>query len=85
MAATTDAAELPQACCLGGFRWAGEPTGTTTTLASLPTYVAGSNPAAAVLLIHDLLGWTFPNIRLLADAYAAEADVTVYVRSRYEE
>ena len=32
-----------------------------------------------MLLIHDLVGWTFPNVRLLADHYAQETDATVYV------
>jgi dienelactone hydrolase len=32
-----------------------------------------------VLIVHDLLGWTFPNVRLLADHYAREANATVYV------
>lgn len=31
------------------------------------------------MLIHDLFGWTFPNVRLLADHYATEADATVFV------
>jgi len=31
------------------------------------------------MIVHDLLGWTFPNVRLLADHYARGADVTVYV------
>lgn len=42
-------------------------------------YVAGDNRDIAILLVHDLLGWSFPNIRLLADHYAREADTTVYV------
>jgi dienelactone hydrolase len=33
----------------------------------------------AIIVIHDLYGWTFPNIRLLADHYAAEVGATVYV------
>ncbi|KAJ5098626.1 hypothetical protein N7532_005627 [Penicillium argentinense] len=39
----------------------------------------GSNSDVAILVIHDLFGWTFPNIRLLADAYAEEVNATVYV------
>jgi dienelactone hydrolase len=31
------------------------------------------------MIIHDLPGWTFPNVRLLADHYAREANATVYV------
>lgn len=45
-----------------------------------PRYLRdGSNPDAGVLVIADLFGWTFPNVRLLADHYAREANVTVYV------
>jgi hypothetical protein len=28
---------------------------------------------------HDVFGWTFRNIRIMADQYAQEADTTVYV------
>ncbi|KAJ9138352.1 Dienelactone hydrolase family protein [Pleurostoma richardsiae] len=66
-------------CCLKGFEWNGSPGGETSKIADTDTYVVGHNPNAAVLLIHDLFGWSFPNIRLLADHYAREANVTVYV------
>ena len=33
----------------------------------------------AILMVHDIFGWTFPNARLLADHYAKEADATVYL------
>lgn len=66
-------------CCLKGFKWEGTPTGCIDKLANINTYITGSNPDIAVLLIHDLLGWTFPNIRLLADHYASETNATVYV------
>ncbi|KAF7553574.1 hypothetical protein G7046_g7074 [Stylonectria norvegica] len=66
-------------CCLKGFEWDGTPTGHTEKLANLDVYVAGNSPSAAVLIIHDLLGWSFPNVRLLADHYAREANVTAYV------
>jgi dienelactone hydrolase len=55
------------------------PTGRLDKLAQNDAYVTGDNSDKAVLLIHDLLGWTFPNIRLLADHYAQEVDATVYV------
>jgi dienelactone hydrolase len=78
------------ACSLHTSLWEGTPTGTETTLPDMPnnpTYIASppSPPTAsesrqvAILLIHDLLGWTFPNTRLLADAYAREANATVYL------
>ncbi|KAJ0422983.1 Alpha/Beta hydrolase protein [Aspergillus carlsbadensis] len=68
-------------CCLKTFTWNGTPTGRITTLAANQTYIAGdnSNSNLAILIIHDLLGWSFPNVRLLADHYAREANATVYV------
>ena len=42
-------------------------------------YVTGSNSNVAIMLIHDMFGWTFPNTRVLADTYAKEVDATVYV------
>ncbi|KAK1757056.1 alpha/beta-hydrolase [Echria macrotheca] len=75
-------ADLPvPPCCLKAFQWDGTPTGTEGYLPGSPnkTYITGTNPNVAVFVIHDLLAWTFPNIRLLADHYAREIDATVYV------
>lgn len=73
-------------CCLQGFEWDGKPVGREDTLGdSHPAYVTGSNSDVAILLIHDLFGWTFVNTRLLADHYAREADATVYVPDLYVE
>lgn len=66
-------------CCKTGFKWDGEPTGTTTKIGGLDTYVAGSNKERAILMIHDVFGWTFPNLRILADQYATETNSTVYL------
>ena len=66
-------------CCVTGFKWDGTPSGKEGMLGENKSYITGSNKDAAVLLIHDLFGWTFPNLRLLADHYAEEADATVYV------
>ena len=66
-------------CCLKHFTWDGSPTGTETTLANNPTYVTGSNTDAAVLYVHDALGWQFSNARLLADHFAKEANATVFM------
>ncbi|ROW11330.1 hypothetical protein VMCG_00889 [Cytospora schulzeri] len=66
-------------CCLTGFQWSGTPAGTVGKLASNDAYIAGDNPAVAIKLIHDLFGWEFPNIRLLADHIARDAGATVYV------
>lgn len=35
-------------------------------------------------MIHDVYGWTLPNLRLLADHYAAEAKATVYLPDFYD-
>lgn len=66
-------------CCLKGFEWEGKPAGREGKLAGLDAYITGDNPSAAILIVHDLFGWTFPNVRLLADHYAREANATVYV------
>ncbi|KIX93993.1 uncharacterized protein Z520_10330 [Fonsecaea multimorphosa CBS 102226] len=71
-------------CCLKSFAWEGTPRGRVDKLGALDCYIAGSEnddkrPAMGILFIHDLLGFTFPNTRILADHYAAEADATVYV------
>lgn len=77
----TASQSMPPSCCLLGTTWtaSGTPTGRIGTLASKNTYIAGADRTGAVLLIPDLLGWTFPNTRLLADAYAASAACTVYI------
>ncbi|KIX06661.1 uncharacterized protein Z518_04637 [Rhinocladiella mackenziei CBS 650.93] len=66
-------------CCLKGFAWEGTPAGRIEKLANIDVYVTGESSERAVLIVHDLLGWTFPNVRLLADHYGREADATVYV------
>jgi dienelactone hydrolase len=66
-------------CCLKTFTWGGTPIGKEVKLAANNSYVTGDNPDAAVLFIHDLFGWKYQNVRLLADHYAQEAGVTVYV------
>ena len=70
-------------CCLSGFKWEGQPIGSEGKLAGVDTYVTGSNKKAAVMIVHDLFGWTWSNARLLADHYAEEADVTVYLPDLY--
>ena len=66
-------------CCLSGFEWSGTPVGKETKLANNDAYVTGTNKDAAILLIHDVYGWTFGNTRLLADHFANEVGATVYV------
>lgn len=66
-------------CCLKGFAWDGTPMGRVAKLAINDAYVTGSNSRVAILVIHDLFGWIFPNIRLLADHYATEIGATAFV------
>ncbi|KAI2602469.1 dienelactone hydrolase family protein [Hypoxylon sp. NC1633] len=66
-------------CCLKGFKWSGTPVGKTGKLGDNDTYITGDNPDVAILIIHDIFGWTFPNLRLLADHFAQEANATVYL------
>ncbi|KAI1259422.1 putative hydrolase [Xylariaceae sp. FL1019] len=66
-------------CCIKTFRWEGTPTGKESTLANNKCYVTGDNKDAAVLIIHDIFGWSYNNVRLLADHYASEIGATVYV------
>lgn len=66
-------------CCKEGFKWAGNPVGKETTIASNKTYVTGDNKDVAIVIVHDVFGWTLPNLRLLADHFAKEADATVYL------
>ncbi|RYP02473.1 hypothetical protein DL765_010739 [Monosporascus sp. GIB2] len=66
-------------CCVKGFKWDGQPAGRVEKLGNNDVYIAGDNSEAAVLYVHDLLGWSFPNARLLADHLAEELNATVYV------
>ncbi|KAI1215179.1 dienelactone hydrolase family protein [Annulohypoxylon truncatum] len=68
-----------QECCIKGFKWSGTPTGKISKLNDNDVYIAGDNPDVAVMIIHDVLGWTFPNARLLADHFANEINATVYL------
>lgn len=67
------------ACCVRGFQWDAMPKGKETQLADRDCYCTGSNTEVAILLIHDLGGWKFPNSRVLADHLATEVNATVYV------
>lgn len=59
-------------CCFKSFTWDGTPSGREDKLAGLPTYITGTNTDAAVLYVHDALGWKHNNARLLADHFAKE-------------
>ncbi|EXL67881.1 esterase/lipase [Fusarium oxysporum f. sp. conglutinans race 2 54008] len=66
-------------CCVKGFRWDATPRGRNGKVAGINCYVTGSNEGVAIMMIHDLFGWTFSNTRILADYYAEEVGATVLV------
>lgn len=70
-------------CCVTGFKWHGQPQGKEATIAGKKAYIVGSHPDRAVLFLHDALGWTWENSRLLADHFAEEVDATVYLPDLY--
>lgn len=63
-------------CCATGSLHTGTPTGKIEKLHGLDVYVAdppnGAAPTGIVVIIPDAFGWTLPNNRILADAYAKE-------------
>lgn len=65
--------------CKTGFKWNGTSVGKETTLNSAGAYVTGDSKDAAILIVTDIFGWKLPNIRIIADHYAKEANATVYV------
>ncbi|KAL8868350.1 MAG: hypothetical protein Q9174_005049 [Haloplaca sp. 1 TL-2023] len=80
---------MSSSCCLKGFPWSGTPTGRESKIKlnslgkDIDTYIAGSDTEKAILIVADLLGWTFTNTRLLADCFAKEVGATVYIPDLY--
>jgi hypothetical protein len=72
---------VPDDCkdCLRVSFWQGTPEGEETTLGKNAAYKVGNNSDVAILLVHDAAGWTFNNVRLLADYFAKEVGATVYM------
>ncbi|PGH05031.1 hypothetical protein AJ79_06918 [Helicocarpus griseus UAMH5409] len=66
-------------CCCRTFDWGGKPAGTEKVYGNVTTYVTGHTSNKAVLVVHDLLGWEYVNLRLLADHYAREVGATVFI------
>ncbi|CAK7228795.1 hypothetical protein SBRCBS47491_007027 [Sporothrix bragantina] len=69
------------ACCVKGFKWNGKPEGRIAKIAGgrYDTYVAGNSTKAALLIVADVFGWSTDNVRIMADHFAREANVTVFV------
>jgi dienelactone hydrolase len=67
--------------CLSGHVKDGKPSGIVATIHGFSTYVARpeGTPKGLVVLIPDVFGWELSNCRLLADAYAKEGGLLVYL------
>lgn len=68
-------------CCLSGVVATGTPKGREDTIGGRPCYIAepeSKSPTQSVIFLVDVFGWTFPNVRLLADQYA-EAGLYCYI------
>ncbi|KAK0280907.1 hypothetical protein LTR91_023877 [Friedmanniomyces endolithicus] len=68
-------------CCLSGKIREGKPKGTEKDINGIPTYVAepeNGDKTKTIVFLVDIFGWTLPNVRLLADSYAA-AGFTAYI------
>ncbi|KAG2172282.1 hypothetical protein INT43_004823 [Umbelopsis isabellina] len=69
-------------CCRRGEIHSGNSVGKTTSIAGIDAYFTAApsgSPSGALLYITDAMGWEIPNARLLADTYAAEANIDVYM------
>lgn len=66
-------------CCLRGFKWDGELQGKEVEVSGQICYVIGFNLDVGIIVIYDLYGWIFDNIRLFVDSYVVEVGVIVYV------
>ncbi|KAK6507271.1 hypothetical protein TWF481_005719 [Arthrobotrys musiformis] len=77
------APELPSSCCMRGSIHTGETTGTETVIHNLKTYVAipesPSDIKGTIVIIPDVFGWDFVNVRLLADSYAKRGGFRVLI------
>lgn len=67
--------------CVTGHVHAGAPTGSIETVGGLRTYVArpaadAAVPKTAVLIATDIFGVDLPNVRLIADGFAARGLLT---------
>ncbi|KAK9244460.1 Alpha/Beta hydrolase protein [Lipomyces tetrasporus] len=76
------ASVLPCKDCISGTIHKGQPLGTDTEkLFGQSVYIAPvpEHPKGTIVYITDIFGWTLPNARLLADAYAKEGGFKVLV------
>ncbi|KAK9360079.1 dienelactone hydrolase [Lipomyces starkeyi] len=73
---------LPCKDCISGTIHKGQPLGTDTEkMFGRSVYISPvpERPKGTIVYITDIIGWTLPNARLLADAYAKEGGFKVIV------
>ncbi|KAK9448584.1 dienelactone hydrolase [Limtongia smithiae] len=75
------ASVFPCKDCVSGTIHTGKPLGEEVELCGLKVYVAPkpAEPKGVIVVFSDIFGWTLPNTRLLADAYAKNSEFIVYV------
>jgi len=74
------ASNPPGACCLVGVKHEGETVGEVKTIGNFKAYYSypkDKSTTNAIVIITDVLGYEFPNVRLIADQYAANGYLTV--------
>ena len=78
MTSTTVLAGPPGDCCVKGVKHFGEPSGETTTIAGVQTYISKPPPAKdsshdkkIILYFADVFGPFYINAQLLQDYYAS--------------
>jgi dienelactone hydrolase len=71
--------------CVSGSIHTGNPIGKEDVIEDRKTYITGTNTQNALLYLTDVFGYDLPNHRLLADTFAAELPVTVYVPDFLDE
>ena len=74
-------------CCISGtLNTSATPSGREDTIGGLPCYIAepsDGSTSKSVVFVVDIFGWSFPNVRLLADHYA-KAGFYCYVPDIHE-
>ncbi|KAJ3088309.1 hypothetical protein HK102_009051 [Quaeritorhiza haematococci] len=81
-------------CCVTGYAWTGTPKGKDGKLGGVDTYfttpgsddplVPSPTITKAILIIHDVFGYTSPNTRLVADRLAEEGGFLVIIPDFFE-
>ena len=73
----------PCADCFRGTVHSGIPRGRTAKIDNLSTYIAEPptdiTPKGIIVIIPDVFGWKFNNLRVMSDSYAEKGGFAVYL------